>query len=75
MVRFKYLSDIEIGAAQFPSVREIAPKSLLFSVRRGHGKPGKSWNVRISFSKPGKSWKTKVLFGRLVTADDKARIM
>jgi len=25
-------------------------------VRTGHGKPGKSWNLRISFSRPGKSW-------------------
>ena len=50
----------------------------------GHGKPGKSWNLRISFSRPGKSWnlivgpwkswKIKVLFGRSVTADDKTRI-
>ena len=24
-------------------------------VRRGHGKPGKSWNLRLSFSRPGKS--------------------
>ena len=23
---------------------------------RGHGKPGKSWNLKISFSRPGKSW-------------------
>ena len=23
-------------------------------VRTGHGKPGKSWNLRISFSRPGK---------------------
>ena len=22
----------------------------------GHGKPGKSWNLRISFSRPGRSW-------------------
>ena len=28
----------------------------LHRVRKGHGKPGKSWNVRISFSRPGKSW-------------------
>ena len=26
----------------------------------GHGKPGKSWNLRISFSRPGKSWKLSV---------------
>ena len=54
-------------------------------VRTGHGKPGKSWNLRISFSRPGnswglifgpwKSWKIEVLFGRLVTADDKAWVM
>ena len=52
-------------------------------VHTGYGKPGKSWNLRISFSRPGKSWnvivgtweswKMKALFGRLVTADDKAR--
>ena len=49
-------------------------------VRTGHGKPGKSWNLRISFFRPGKSsnlivgpWKMLVLFDRLVTADDKAR--
>ena len=29
-------------------------------VRRGHGKPGKSWNLRISFSRPGKSWNSIV---------------
>ena len=28
----------------------------LTRVRTGHGKPGKSWNLRISFSRPGKSW-------------------
>ena len=49
--------------------------------RTGHGKPGKSWNLRISFSRPGKSWnsifshgrswKIKVLFDRLVTAKPK----
>ena len=53
--------------------------------RTGHGKPGKSWNLRISFSRPGRSWnlvigpgqswKINVLFGRLVTVDDKARIV
>ena len=49
-------------------------------VHTGHGKPGKSWNLRISFFRLGKSsnlivgpWKMKVLFGRLVTADDKGR--
>ena len=54
---------------------------IFFRVRTGHGKPGKSWNLRILFSWPGKnlivgpweSWKIKVLFGRLVTAGDKAR--
>ena len=40
----------------------------------GHGKPGKSWNLRISISWPGKSrnlivglrklWKIKVLLDR-----------
>ena len=34
-------------------------------------RPGKSWNLIVG---PWKSWKIKVLFGRLVTADDKARI-
>ena len=53
--------------------------------RTGNGKPWKSWNLRISFPKPGNSWnliigvwkssKIKVSFGRLVTADDKARTM
>ena len=28
---------------------------VLYRVRTGHGKPGKSWNFRISFSRPGKS--------------------
>ena len=42
----------------------------------GHGKPGKSWNLRFSFSRPaGKSWKSKVLFDRFDTADDKPRTM
>ena len=27
-----------------------------YRVRTGHGKPGKSLNLRISFSRPGKSW-------------------
>ena len=45
----------------------------------GHGKPGKSWSLRISFSMPGmmfghgNSWKFKFLFGRLVTAGVKVR--
>ena len=29
---------------------------IFFRVRTGHGKPGKSWNLRILFSTPGKSW-------------------
>jgi len=28
----------------------------LYRVHIGHGKPGKSWNLRISFSRPGRSW-------------------
>ena len=56
---------------------------IFVRVRTGLGKPGKSWNLRILFSRPGKSWnlivgpweswKIKALFGRLVTAGDKAR--
>jgi len=30
--------------------------SLDLLKKKGHGKPGKSWNLRISFFKPGKSW-------------------
>ena len=51
----------------------------------GHGKPGKSWNLRILFSRPGmswnlivgpwKSWRIKFLLHRSVTADDKTRTM
>ena len=33
-------------------------------VRRGHGKPGKSLNLRISFSRPGKSWNLIVNLGK-----------
>ena len=54
-------------------------------IRTGHGKPWKSWKLRILFSRPGKSWnlivgpwkswKIKFLFGSLVTADDKAWTM
>ena len=61
----------------------LCQKSSLYSVCTGHGKPGKSWNWRISFSRPGrslnlivgpwKSWKMKGVFGRLITADGKAR--
>ena len=50
-----------------------------YKVGTGHGKHGKSWNLRISFSRPGKSWnlifcpwrpwKIEVLFGRLVATD------
>ena len=69
---------------------EVILTRLVFTNSRicsGHGKPAKSWNLRISFSRPGKSWnliiifepwkswKIKVLFGSLVTTDDKARIM
>jgi len=32
----------------------------LHRVCTGHGKPGKSWNVRMSFSRPGKSWNLNV---------------
>ena len=52
-------------------------------VRTGHGKPGKSWNLRISFARPCKTWnlivgplklwKIKVLFNSLVAADGKVR--
>ena len=54
-------------------------------IRTGHGKPGKSWNLRISF--PGleshgilllvleSHGKVKVRFDRLFTADEKARTM
>ena len=30
----------------------------------GHGKPGKSWNLRISFSRPEKSWNFMVGHGK-----------
>ena len=30
----------------------------------GHGKPGKSWNLRILFSRPGKSWNFMVGHGK-----------
>ena len=33
-------------------------------VGTGHGKPGKSWNLRISFSRPGKSWNFMVRHGK-----------
>ena len=46
-----------------------------YRVRKGQGKPGESWNLRISFSWPGKSWKIKDLFGRSVTAYDKTLTM
>ena len=36
-----------------------SPVIPLFRVLTGHGKPGKSWNLRISFSMPGKSWEIK----------------
>ena len=38
-----------------------SPVIPFFRVRTGHGKPGKSWNLRISFSMPGKSW--NLVFG------------
>ena len=54
-------------------------------VHTGHGKPVELWNLRISLVRPGnswnllfgpwKSWIIKVLFGRLLTADDKASIV
>ena len=68
----------------------ILPSSIGYKyskVPTGNGKPGKSWNVRILFSRPGKAWnlifgplvesheKLKFLFGRLVAAGNKARIM
>ena len=39
-----------------------------------HGKPGKSWNLRISFSRPGKSWKMIIINGKLIIAVVKARL-
>ena len=45
-----------------------------FRVRTGHGKPGKSWNLRISFSRPGKSWNFMVSHGKswkIVNVDGK----
>ena len=63
----------------------FSPLSSRHRVRTGHRKPGKSWNLGISFSRPGKPWnlivgpstpwQIEVLFRRLVTTDDKARIM
>ena len=31
--------------------------SLIYRVRTGPGKPGKSWNFKMAFSRTGKSWK------------------
>ena len=44
---------------------EVILTRLVFTnsrVRTGHGKPAKSWNLRISFSRPGKSWNLIQLF-------------
>ena len=38
------------------SIQERVYRISIHRVRTGHGKPGKSWNLRISFSRPGKSW-------------------
>ena len=37
---------------------------LIYRVRTGHGKPGKSWNSSISVSRPGKSWNLIVGHGK-----------
>ena len=49
---------------QVPQLRSSPAKTLLALTillatwaKTGHGKPGKSWNLRILFSRPGKSWK------------------
>ena len=69
----RVLCDIRKTAA-----RETNLLGAFDRVRTCHGKPGKSWNLRISFSRPGNSW--DLIFSPLIkswkiTPDDKARIM
>ena len=47
-----------------PPVVEILDYQIQRRLRTGHGKPGKSWNLRISFSGPGKSWNFMVGHGK-----------
>ena len=35
----------------------VCPSKVLYRVRTGPGKPGKSWNFILAFSRTGKSWK------------------
>ena len=47
----------ENGHSKWASKNVKARLSVTCSrIRTGHGKPGKSWNLRISFSRPGNSW-------------------
>ena len=58
----------------FQNTNQMGGMLFGYRVRTGHGKPGKSWNLRISFSRPwkswnlivgpGKSWKIKDLYNR-----------
>ena len=40
----------------FQNTNQLGVMLFGYRVCTGHGKPGKSWNLRISFSRPGKSW-------------------
>ena len=59
---------LELGYQTFISTWDISIFLCIspIRVRTGHGKPGKTWNLRISFSRPGKSWNFKALRNRLV---------
>ena len=82
MLYLQKIVSVNIMEVPVQIIYEVILTWLVFTnsrVRIGHGKPAKSWNFKISFSRPVKSWNNfwslKVLFGRLVTTDDKARIM
>ena len=36
---------------------QMSIAEIIFRVRTGPGKPGKSWNFIMTFSRTGKSWK------------------
>ena len=54
MVQFLTKKDRIFGDVFLPSFPFYAV--YVQRARTGHGKPGKSWNLRISFSRLGKSW-------------------
>ena len=79
--KLTHLTLVSFSPRRFVSHTQKAIQIYILSVPQSSYE---SWNLKISFLRlgnlwniivgPWKSWKIKVLFGRLVTADNKARI-